>query len=93
MRKAAKVERQCSTVLTEKASPPRVVAIVVAVTLELAMQKTFGAGFFGVTGVSGRKVAVGKVFLEDGVGDLAMKRQALGLFVFFIPAQIEPSQA
>ena len=52
-----------------------------------------GAGFFGVSGVSGSEVAIGQSFLKDGVGDMAMEGEALGLFVFFVPAEIEPAQA
>jgi len=38
------------------------------------------------------KVSIGETFLENSLGDLAMKREALRLFVLFIPAEIEPAQ-
>ena len=43
--------------------------------------------------VGGGKVAVGQAFLKDGIGDLAVQREALGLLVFLVPAEIEPAQA
>jgi hypothetical protein len=43
--------------------------------------------------VGGGEVAVGQVFLKDGVGDLAVQGQALRLLILFVPAEIEPAQA
>jgi len=39
------------------------------------------------------KSPVSQALLKDGFGHLPVQRQALGLPVFFIPAQVEPSQA
>ena len=44
------------------------------------------ARFFGVPGVSRSEVAVGKAFLENRPRGLAVQIDALGLFVFFVPA-------
>ena len=52
-----------------------------------------GARFFGIARVRRGKVAVGQTFLKDGVGDLAVEREALGLLVLFVPAEIKPAQA
>jgi hypothetical protein len=41
----------------------------------------------------GREIAVGQALLKDRFGHLAVQRQALGLLVLFIPAQIQPAQS
>lgn len=38
------------------------------------------------------EVAIRQSLLKNGLGDLAVQCQALGLFVFFIPTKIEPAQ-
>jgi hypothetical protein len=30
--------------------------------------------------------------LQDGVGNIAVQREAVGLFVLFVPAEVEPAQ-
>src|SRR6266850_6618168 len=43
--------------------------------------------------VCGSKVAVGQSLLKDRLGDLTVQAKPFGLFVFLIPAQVEPPQA
>src|SRR3954463_12434751 len=49
-----------------------------------------GARLFAVAFTRGREVAVSHALLKDRFGHSAMKRQALGLFVFLIPGETEP---
>ena len=39
------------------------------------------------------EIPVGQAFLEDAPGDFAVQIQPLGLFVLFVPAEIQPFQA
>src|SRR5437773_303909 len=40
-----------------------------------------------------RKVPIRNTFLKDGVRHLPMQSEAFGLFVFFVPAQVQPLQS
>ena len=51
-----------------------------------------GTRFFTFAGVGWRKVAIRQALLENSLSDLAMERETLRLFVFLVPAQIEPAQ-
>ena len=51
------------------------------------------AGFLAVTRVSRSKVAVGEPLLENGLGDLPVQSQPLGLLVFLVPVEAKPAQA
>src|SRR5689334_18947660 len=46
-----------------------------------------GARSLGIAFMRGRKVTIGKAFLEDSFGHIAMKLKALGLFVLFVPRE------
>src|SRR6267378_6460439 len=43
------------------------------------------AGSLGLSGMCRRKIAIGKSLLENSFGHAAMKLDALGLLVFFVP--------
>src|SRR6266536_4855011 len=51
-----------------------------------------GTGLFCLAGVGRGEVAVGEPLLKDGIGDLAVEREALGLRVLLIPPKIKPAQ-
>ena len=48
---------------------------------------------FAVSCVRGREIAVGETFLKDGLRHLPVQISALGLLIFFVPAQAEPFQS
>ena len=51
------------------------------------------AAIFSLSPACGRReVAIGQALLEDRLGRLPMQRQALGLAVLFVPAEIQPAQ-
>ncbi len=53
-----------------------------------------GAGPFGLGGAGRRgEIAIGQALLKNRLGHLAVQRQALGLAVLLVPAEIEPAQA
>src|SRR5258708_7810339 len=51
------------------------------------------AGSLAFSGMCRGKIAVGKPLLENSFGHAAMKLDAFGLLVFFVPPQVQPLQS
>ena len=45
-----------------------------------------------VPALRGGEIAIGQALLENGLGHLAVQRQAFRLAVFLVPAQVQPAQ-
>src|SRR5271167_2628334 len=54
--------------------------------------RSLGSGAFAVASVGGSEVPIGEPFLKNGFRRFTMQRDALGLLIFFVPAQAEPLQ-
>ena len=59
----------------------------------IAEPGSVGAGFLAIAALGEGEIAVGQAFFEDGLGHVAMQGEAVGLFVLFVPTEIEPAEA
>jgi len=52
-----------------------------------------GVVLFGASGVGRSEVAIGEAFGEDGLGELFVEGEALGLAILLVPVEAEPVEA
>ncbi len=50
-----------------------------------------GAGFLAVAALGESEIAVGEALFEDGLGDVAVEGEAVGLLVLLVPTEVEPA--